>query len=112
MYRIDGRTIQNRFMYKGNVKSGLHWEYNDNTICLSSYGSDGKYDYMVIWYPTGELMSMTTKTKTYEWDITGIKRYEISRRNGLNHGPYKEWDANGKFIGTVQYNKGSVEIQR
>lgn len=104
--RVDDSTLITRFMYKNKVRNGVDWEYEDDSIILIDYGSDGKMRYMVAWYPTGELMCMVTKTKTLGWDITGIKRHDISRRHNLNHGPAIAWDERGNHVETIYYKDG------
>ena len=104
--KLEDDTLITRFAHRNKVRYGIDWRYEDESISLVDYGSNGKLDYMVMWYPTGELMCMVTKTKTLEWDITGIKRHDISRRNNLNHGPAIEWDEHGNHIETIYYKNG------
>jgi uncharacterized protein len=110
IYYPEGK-IQQTFSYNGGKKEGLSKEYdrNGNIITLLEYNND----YLV----SREKINRTDNNglKQGDWKDfypNGGKKTEITYKDDLMHGYYKEYDNRGNLVLTMLYDNGSIVKSR
>ncbi len=110
IYFADGK-IQQTIAYNNGKKEGLSKEYDKDgkIITLLEYNND----FLV---SRERINRMDTKgLKQGEWKEfypNGGKKSEISYKDDLMHGYYKEYDNRGKLVFTMLYENGSIVKSR
>lgn len=106
IYFPDGK-VQQTIAYNNGKKSGLAKEYDKegNIITLLEYSND----FLVSRERINRIDNNGLKQGEWkEFYPNGRKKSEISYKDNLMHGYYKEYDMSGKLILTMLYENGGI----
>ena len=112
--------VKTQRLYTNNVPDGIEmmWYPSGNKRSQTPYTNGTVNGIVKMWYDNknntleseiGYNMGLTTLNGVYlKWQPNGDPTISGEYRDGLKHGPWQEWDKNGKLTNYIEYSYGET----